>query len=439
MASASLYAAGLVTACALVWGASLGSLAAMSTLIVATFIVLISVLGPARLGAFLIAAAMFTAPMDDVRPSASISVLTVSDVLLVGGFALLVPTLLQRRSRYPLAYAAGCLVLVVALAVASLLSPDPVSALFVGSRLMVAAVVVPLAFLAWRPDQRVIDVLAWSYVAGQVVSTGFALVDGPLINDRYIGLSTHVNYFGHSGVIAICLLLFLHERMPAGRRWIAWVSGAVALGSVGMSGSRAAGVTVVVLLLLFPLIERSVASAYVLLAGAVVLVAAGGSIIAQLSGVPSIDRFFGDSTTATSDQSRRMQLDDNLEKFLSHPLQGHGFDELGLSAHNIYLEVAISLGLFGLIAFLVVLSTTVRPLFGNGKLRRLGYVGLGYVCIGTLTNTLWDRFVWLGLALALLAAAEEKVPESAHRQEDDGDVHDDAVPLRMAVSPRTRG
>ncbi|MDP3892179.1 hypothetical protein, partial [Nocardioides sp.] len=52
-------------------------------------------------------------------------------------------------------------------------------------------------------------------------------------------------------------------------------------------------------------------------------------------------------------------------------------------------------------------------------MRRLGYVALAYGSVGMITNSMWDRFVWAVLALAILAnlddESEPDQPESADK------------------------
>ena len=119
-----------------------------------------------------------------------------------------------------------------------------------------------------------------------------------------------------------------------------------------------------------------------------------------------IERLQGDETTSYSDNERTVALQTGWDKFFAHPILGNGFDATALDAHNIYLEVGIGIGLVGLICYLLVLGTGVLPVLRSGPLRRLGYIALGYAAIGMLTNSLWDRFVWMGISLSMLAAAD---------------------------------
>ena len=125
-----------------------------------------------------------------------------------------------------------------------------------------------------------------------------------------------------------------------------------------------------------------------------------------------------------------MALQTGWDKFFAHPILGNGFDATALDAHNIYLEIGIGIGLVGLICYLLVLGIGVLPVLRSGPLRRLGYIALGYAAIGMLTNSLWDRFVWMGISLSVLAAADMGPRRSRPRDETEQDA--DAAP---AVDP----
>lgn len=397
-AVAVLATAGLVVV------ASQGPVFGLIAIILAALALALVALGPHHFGLGLMVAAYLAAPMDDLRPSAAVSVVNVSDLLLVMGTASLLPTMLRRRSAVPFPYALGSLLIVGSLGVSSLLTPEPSVALLNGARLVAATVVIPFAILLWRPSPRVVVALAWAYVAGQVISTFYAAGEGQAVNDRYDGLSTHFNFFGLGGLLSICLLLFLHQRTSRASRWLVWACGAICLASIAMSGSRAAAIVVGAVLIIFPIVERSLASAYVLLVGCGGVLLFGIYLYGLLNEVSFLERFSGDDTTKISDLNRQSELSVGIERFLARPIRGNGFDEQGLAAHNIYLQVAVGIGIVGLVGFLIIMAMSIAPLIRrHSSLARLGYVGLGYAAIGMLTNSLWDRFVWLPVALALLS------------------------------------
>ena len=96
-----------------------------------------------------------------------------------------------------------------------------------------------------------------------------------------------------------------------------------------------------------------------------------------------------------------------ISSFLN-PIRGHGFNDLTTIAHNGYLSVAVALGVFGLVAYVLLLWSTCEGLFRHRWRDRLGYVGLTYSIAMVFTNTLWDRFAWLLLSLAIASAANRR-------------------------------
>lgn len=416
-------AIGLVCAVALVAVASLGLFGIAAALSVAIGVGLLAALGTDRLGASLVLLALFTAPMNSVRPVASADFVTFSDLFFLLGMGLLVPTLLRQRARPPTLFLLGAGGVLVFVLISSLLSTDPVVSLNYGGRLVAAVVVLPTLFLLWRPDKAMIDRLAWSYVLGHVLSTAYCFVEGQALNNRYDGLTTHFNFFGIAAIVSTALLVHLHWSQPD-RRLAVWAAGMVCLLSVILSGSRGAALVVVMVALLYPLAERSLASAYLLVAGALALVIGGDRLLTAFGQGSVFARLSGDQTTTYADNERIDAFNLGVEQFSLRPLRGNGFDAGALDAHNIYLQVAIGIGILGTVAFVLVLGSAIRPLIGTSPLRRLAYVPLAYAAIGMLTNSLWDRFVWLAISLAIVAsvlpeATEPEDPESTDAADPD--------------------
>ena len=130
-----------------------------------------------------------------------------------------------------------------------------------------------------------------------------------------------------------------------------------------------------------------------------------------------------------------MALQTGWDKFFAHPVLGNGFDATALDAHNIYLEIGIGIGLVGLVCYLLVLGVGVLPVLRSGPLRRLGYIALGYAAVGMLTNSLWDRFVWMAISLSVLAAADMG-PRKSRPRDDAGEIGTPATPLPPSIPAR---
>lgn len=364
-------------------------------------LVALVVLGPERAGTASMVLGLFLAPMDDVRP---VGLVTFSDIFIAVGFLALLPTLLQRKAELPKLYLAGALVVLTASMLASALGPDPVSSLMVMLRLVAAAIILPTLMAWWRPHLRVLDVMAAAYVAGQLVSLGYALLDGPFVNNRYAGLSTHVNYFGQSGLLAFALCMHLFHRTTGVLRYVVLGAAALCGWSVLLSGSRAAAIAVVLLVVLYPLLERNALTAGAVLMLGVLAVPLANWALGRVGKDSPLSRLTGDATTSYSDNSREQKLTESIDRWIANPILGDGYSNAPLEAHNIYLQVAVVSGVIGLIGFLMILWGVTRPLFDiDHPARRLCYAAVGYAALGMLTNSLWDRFTWAVLMLGFVA------------------------------------
>lgn len=409
MHPAGTVAAGLA-ATLLVAVSTLGSELAAVAVVAAALLALLMALGPDRLGTGLVLVGLALAPMNSLRPIGGS--ITVSDLLLATGFLLLTPAILSRRAQVPMAFAMGAVLLLVLAVVSSLLSADPAGSLAVMLRLMIAAALMPLLFMLWRPAPSLVPALAWSYVAGQTLNTLAALAEGPDGgNNRYAGLTVHPNAMALSGLMAAMLCLYLWHAST--RRWLVLLAGGVAVWSVLLSGSRGTLLALVLIAILYPLVERSTASALTIVGAAVLTIPALGLIAAALGDQgTALTRLLEDgSAEAGSDTKRMTELQEAVERFGSAPVFGHGFDENTLLPHNIYLEVAIAVGVVGLAAWLVLLSPFVGVLFSSSPHRRLGYTALAYLAYGMTQPTLWERNLWAALCLALVATAATRLPE----------------------------
>lgn len=371
-------------------------------------------IGPTRTGTIFVMLALFTAPMDDVRPLGASSFVTLSDVFFVLGFGLLGPAMLRAHVHLPKAYVAGSVIVLVSGLGASVLSDEAILSMTTMFRLVAAAIVLPALFMLWRPSFRTIDWLAASYVAGQMVSVADSIVGDASTGNRHQGLSTHPNFFGLCGMLSFALCLHLLSRVPQKWHWVIWGAMAGSFISTVTSGSRAALLVVVLITVLYPAVERSAMAGYAVVTLAILGAASGGWVLNRFGEGSAINRLQGDSTSRVSDASRADQIEIGFQRFLDHPVLGDGFANAPLHAHNIYLQVAVVVGLVGFVGYLLVLWCTVQPLFlRNHPMHRLGHAAMAYAAVGMLTNSLWDRFVWAVLALAFLAnLPETESPES---------------------------
>lgn len=421
MARVTPIAIGLLVLSGMLALASLGTTFGYLACVVAAGLVATLALGPERLGMVFMVAAMFTVTMDDVRPGAS--VVTFSDLFFVLGTGLVLPQIFRNRARLPSLYVGGAALLLGAGLLASIMAADQVVSLNGLSRLVAASIALPVVFAYWKPSFRVIDVMAGAYVAGMVVNVMAGMAQGPLSNGRHVGLTTHPNYFGMSALLSVGLLIYLLDRVPATRRWVLYGAGLVCLLGIVESGSRAALLVFFVLAAVYPLLERSVMAGYGLLVAGGILVLVGGLLLDSLVEGSAIDRLRGDSTAAYSDTKRTSVLENGFHQFLQKPFLGWGFTDDPLASHNVYLQVAVAMGVVGLVGWCMILWTLVRPILSPDlRGHRLAYPALAYALVALITNSMWDRFVWAPIALALLIGRGGDAP-------DPETTHPDAEPL----------
>jgi hypothetical protein len=398
----------------------------------ALFLGIVLTLGFERAGTFMMILALFFAPMNNVRATGGSSSITASDVLFLVATGLLLPSLIGKKFRAPGIYLAAASGMVALGFMASLLSETPLASLLYMAKLIVAGIVLPVVFMWWRPNLRILHILAMAYVAGEIVSVGYSLIDGAQVERAY-GLTTHVNNFGLASLLALALLPFVWSQLPRTLRPGVWFAGLICFWGVWTSGSRAALLMVALIALLFPLLERSGKVAWLgAFAGA-----SGLLFLSQIRGADqesALGRLLGGSASVNSDHERSDALKLGWSQFNEHPLTGRGFVDV-IDFHNIYLAIAVAVGAVGVFAMLALLWSAVQPVFmGSRPYGLMAYAALGYAGFGALSTNLWDRFVWIVLAMVLAARI---LDEDSHFDEDSSEIKESARQPLVLV-PRTR-
>lgn len=387
------------------------TLTAIVAIALAALLAVTLTLGLVRTATGFILLGMFFAPLNDVRPSSAVSFVTAADLFLVVGFLLLAPVIVFRRIAVPMYFVLGSIILVLTGVLASMASSDAGASLNHMARLVAVALGLPIAFMLWRPAKQTVARLAAAYLAGQVLNVAYGFYDNGLANGRYEGLTTHPNFFGLSSLLAVCLVPYLLSFTPPSWRWLPWAAGAVCVAGIWTSGSRAALLVFILVAVIYPLTERSVKAAGLLaLTGAAVLAVSGRLLEDDESN--ALSRLLGGGHADYADLERERAFTEGVEAFWSHPFLGNGFVN-PLAAHNIYLEIVVAVGIFGLLGYGFIMWSTVSPLFTlPHPFNQLAYPALAYAAIGLLTNALWDRFIWAALTLALVAhlLAEDEQP-----------------------------
>jgi hypothetical protein len=401
----------------------------------AALVCVLAVIGPEKTGVLVLMGGFFTAPWYKGASPSPASPVTATDLLLFFGFALLLPRVLTGKLRLPLVYWLGALIVLLAGMVASAASVDPRESYLSLFFWMVVLIGLPVAFSMWGPSLVVIDLLASSFVVGQIFSFVLGYLKGYVAQGRHAGMATHPNFFAEGGMLALALLIYLaYRHFGKSTLWTVAIAAAVVVcgGTVYLSGSRAAIVVVAVLVLMIPVVERR-ALTTVVFAGAIALTIVALPLIADLAGRESaIGRLLGGGGASQSNTARTLGLDDGIDRFLANPFVGDGLVDL-FDIHNNFVEVAVAIGIFGTFGYLMVLYAFARPILGRGELRRISYPVWAYIGFGATVPSLYDRSSWTCIGLSVVAMVEF---ERLRRQRHEGlapDQEPGDTPLRAAT------
>ena len=391
---------------------TLGGLLQLGALAAALGVLALAMVGPRRLGVAAIFMAFLTAPSYRGLQQIAHSSVVPTDVFLGLGIMLLLPSLAPRRIQLPIPYLVGLVMLgswtVIGIAASPTISSDFSQMI----RWFYYLAFAPIFFAWWGPNTRMIKTLLWAYIAGQVASTLDALAVGPVEAHRYEGLSHHPNAFGMAGALTLAMVCYLwtHYQDIRARGVLAAVA-IFGVASVLMSGSRGAVVVVGVLILLVPLAERS-ALLWVGFAGMAGIGVAMLSVLVKVGGSESaLSRLAGTATAGVSDSQRSGYLSQGLQQIADSPIIGHGLLNNLEIIQNIFVEVAVGAGLFGLIGYLLIMFALARPLFTRHPERRLAYMTWVFFVLGLVLPGLWDRTIWVPLSLTIIPALRARPSE----------------------------
>lgn len=375
----------------------------MPAVAIAAGLTAVVIFGAQRAGSGAIVIAALLAPMVAVGPVPTTSIWTLSDAFLVVGLVLLIPHMLGGRLEAPPLFVGGAVLLVVAGLVASTFSAAPLQSLLEMMRLVAAGVILPMAFLMWNPPRAKIIAVAAAYVSGSAISSAYGLLTGSKSPDgRYGGLSDHPNALGLTAMFSVALIPYLLATSRQGHRWIWMALGAVNAVGIWISGSRAALLVLLVLLVIFPLVSRSALGLGLLGFGTALCLFFAERLL-NVEGGNALSRLLGAGSSADSNADRTNRIEAVMDSIREHPLLGSGFIH-SWYAHVTYLEIMSAAGLFGLIGFCSILIAADRNvLSAPHPSSLLAYPALAYTMVGFVTNVLWDRYIWIPLSLSLLA------------------------------------
>lgn len=363
----------------------------------------IAIVGARVMAMVFLCAAFAFGPLNSLRVAPWLTFGDVALVLAIG-LAILASGWVFGSILLPTGYVTGSAILVLAGLMASFLADD-IESLSNLALLVFAAVALPVLGSLWRPSMPQVELLAVFYLIGQSFSVLYGLLTPVSAGTgRVVGLSLRPNHFGLAATFAMGLAVFLVLSGRAWLRWFAVTTGTLCAAGVFVSGSRAALLAVLAMAVAVALIRRMWKVSALGLTAIATAVVAQDALLSMLPPNSALSRLIGDESVQIANASRLEVLTSNFDSFLASPLFGRGFAN-SLEAHNIYLQVATAAGVFGLIGFIFILYTAVRPLLRTdlGVLRWLAMPPLAYVVAGVVSNTLWDRFIWVLIGVAVLA------------------------------------
>lgn len=272
----------------------------------------------------------------------------------------------------------------------------------------VGTIAIALALVAVnKPGFRAIRAYAFAFGSGVVLSSLVAITDD--VNARPPGLSLHSNHLSIAAALAVGAWLALYITATKRLARLAYLAAAATclMGAV-TSGSRAGIVAIVAVFALTVWGSRSGKFATLIFLGA------GAAIFGVLSGRIDISdpnnglgRLLGGGTADEADRGRDEKYRAVWERISDHPLVGNGFEQVR-DGHSLYLQMWDAVGILGILAALVLVTAATFGYLKARKERRVLSVALwsgyiGYLVAAILSNQMWDRYLWLALALALMS------------------------------------
>ncbi len=374
---------------------------AVAVAVLAVLLLVLAILGLDRTSVLTMVAAFALASWDKYTLPV-VSVLGPSDALFVVAIGLALPRLMLRRLWLPPAFLLGASVYVTFSILASLNSEYPAESYYYAARIILTVIGIPALLVWWGPRGKVLVALVVAYAVGTGVSIAVGLPN--MGGYRNYGLSQHPNILGYTAVLALALLPFLMRAVAKPHRtWICLMVLGIAGVGIMTSGSRAALLVAIILVVLYPAAERSILAALAVLASGVV----GILILSQrnITGdeQDAFSRLLGSANAAGSDHARIEGVATVWAEALAHPFLGTGFTLSGFLGHNAYVQIAAAAGFISLAAFLLVCFSMVMPLFVHDDMHsRLVYPAIVFIIAAPVSPNLTDRYIGFLMGLSLV-------------------------------------
>ncbi|MDQ6797236.1 MAG: O-antigen ligase family protein, partial [Actinomycetota bacterium] len=349
-------------------------------------------------------------PMNGLRLG---SFMSLSDVLLVAA----APVVMARQLLSPAAtftqrfrpFLTALGVIILGGLIAAFVSSDSQAGIPDLIRFTLSTVGVLLLVAAWAPSRREVRVLAWALSLGAATSALVGLARLSSIG-RPAGLATHPNHLGMTSMLSLGTAFGLAMTSKGLQRKVAGVLSILLVAGLLVSGSRAALFGALVMALTFLVVTHNGRTIRWYLSLCAPLLCAVLLGVVHLPTTNAFTRLFGDDpSAAASNRDRAEARAESFDQIRARPITGSGFN-FSRTAHSLYLQLWVSAGLLGLFGLLALLLLTIGVLLLGARAHDPLLVGmaasyLGYLAAGVATNILWDRYVWLHLALTMALAA----------------------------------
>lgn len=404
-----------------------------------------------RIVALLMVVSFALMPLVGVRLTKTVSGADIPLALAVGLAVLWGPFGRSPRRLLPTPLLVGAVLLGVGAVVSLAFTPAPLSSGILHGRLLVTMVMCWVLVAWWDPDWRVVRQLLRAFIAGAALSAGLGALaavtkfsftepwrDVANTTDRATGLTGNANHLGVycSLALVIACVLAAHER-----RWRLYAVAIVPLvAGLLWSGSRSGVVAVVVALMFLAVhVVRMGKGRWVAAIGAVALVVFVLGF-ASLVRVPVIDRVLLRTDTASSQFSQqstdarftlaRERLDQAGPNAL---VVGDGMVNRSTTGpHSGHLEIWVGLGVVGLVGWLLIAYSTIRPALSlTWSRRRLSERALilyavaltfvAHIVLASFLEHIWTRYIWLLVGLSAVLASPFPDEAEASAGAGDGD------------------
>lgn len=367
----------------------------------------------ARLRGLALAGAALTLAMSAWK---AIGPVTTADLFLFASVVLLLPRFNLATARKMWLPGLAVALIAVGGLIGTVAGSDASGSLDVLSRFVAASVGALLLIVCWRPGLEQIKSFGWLWIAGGVASAIVALLI-PHLHDfiRPSGLTPQSNHLAMISLILLGVTLGLIASDPRRKNVLVGLTAAgLLLAAVVASGSRAGLVAALIVVLLALIATRNritvaVTAGVVVVGLALVLAGAAGddNALSRLS-----------SGDASSDAEREAFNEAAWERFKDKPITGDGFAD-SRRAHNLFLQVGSSAGVLGILGAVLLIVLALRS-YVIAVWKRMAenprywavVAGLtcgviGYLAQSMFQNVLWDRNVWIAIALMTWGVAAQ--------------------------------